>query len=238
MDVMSQTPQAPAPNGRGTTVLAIAVAILSLLLVAAVGLSVAVLRDGSAADSANAPAGSKGAAGGPTSTVVGRNVEPVRVAPTRLSFTAKPGQKIAFAAIELRNASYRRGVIEDVTPRQISEGLDVVQIGATDTDRLVGKVVGAQPYEDLYHPEMWLESASGTVLPPRGKSGIQVAFVVAAQQPGRYTVDGVTIRYRAGDEVRSIDVPARISLCAVAAGESCRTGSRPVMSGSTAGGTR
>lgn len=169
-------------------------------------------------------AGSKGTPGGGTSTIVGRNDEPVHVAPMRLSFTAKPGQKIAFAAIELRNASHRRGVIEDVIPSRISDGLDVVHIGATDTDNLVGKVVGAQPYDDLYHPEMWLESASGAVLPARGKTGIQVAFVVAAQQPGRYTMDGATIRYRVGDEVRSIDVPARISLCIAAAGESCQAG--------------
>jgi hypothetical protein len=209
---------------RGRTLLAFAGALLLVLLISGIGPSVSGLRSGSAADTARAPAGSKDTAGGGTSTVVGRNDEPVHVAPTRLSFTAKPGQKIAFAAIELRNASHRRGVIEAVTPSRTTDGLDVIHIGATDTDRLVGKVTGAQPYEDLYHPEMWLESASGAVLPPRGKTGIQVAFVVAAQQPGRYTMDGATIRYRVGNEVRSIDVPARISLCAAAAGESCPTG--------------
>lgn len=222
MKVMSETTEAPTRSARGRTVLAIAGAFLLLLLIAGIGLSVAALR--STVDSAYAPAGNKRAAAGGTSTVVGRNDEPVHVAPTRLSFTAKPGEKIAFAAIELRNASHGRGVIEEVTPSRISDGLDVVHIGASDTDRLVGKVVGAQPYDDLYHPEMWLESASGAVLPPRGKTGIQVAFVVAAQRPGRYTMDGATIRYRVGDEVRSIDVPARISLCAAAAGESCRAG--------------
>lgn len=221
MKVMNGTPEAPTRSARGRTVLAIAGAIL-LLLIAGVGLSMAVLRDGGSADWANAPAGSKSAAGNGTSTVVGRNDDPVHVAPTRLSFTAKPGQKIAFAALELRNASHRRGVIEDVIPSRTPDGLDIVHIGATDTDNLVGKVVGAQPYDDLYHPEMWLESASGAVLPPRGKAGIQVAFVVAAQQPGRYTMEGATIRYRVGDEVRTVDVPTRISLCVAAAGESCQ----------------
>lgn len=221
---MSTPTEAPSRSARGRTVLVIAGAFLLLLLLAGIGLSVAALRHGSAADPADASSGGKSTARQATSTVVGRNVEPVRVAPMRLSFTAKPGQKIAFAAIELRNASHRRGVIEEVTPSRISDGLDVVQIGATDTDNLVGKVVGAQPYDDLYHPEMWLESASGSVLPARGKTGIQVAFVVAAQQPGRYTMDGATIRYRVGNEVRSMDVPARISLCAAPSGESCRTG--------------
>lgn len=224
MNVMSTPTEAPTCSARGRTVLAIAGAFLLLLLIAGIGLSVAALRNGSPDAPAKAPVGGNSTAGEGTSTVVGRNDEPVHVASMRLSFTAKPGQKIAFAAIELRNASHRRGVIEEVIPSRISDGLDVVHIGATDTDHLVGKVVGAQPYDDLSHPEMWLESASGAVLPSRGKTGIQVAFVVAAQQPGRYTMAGATIRYRVGNEVRSIDVPARISLCAAAAGESCQAG--------------
>lgn len=223
MKVMNGTPEAPTRSARGRTVLVIAGALLLvLLLIAGIGLSIAVLRIGSAADLASAPAGSKSTAGRGTSTVVGRNDEPVHVAPMRLSFTAKPGEKIAFAALELRNASHRRGVIEEVTPSRISDGLDIVHIGATDTDNLVGKVVGAQPYDDLYHPEMWLESAGGAVLPARGRAGIQVAFVVAAQQPGRYTMDGATIRYRVGSEVRTVDVPTRMSLCVAAAGASCQ----------------
>lgn len=160
---MSTPTEARTPSTRGRTVLAIAGTLLLVLLSVGIGLSVASLRSGGAADMAKPSAGSKGTPGGGTSTIVGRNDEPVHVAPMRLSFTAKPGQKIAFAAIELRNASHRRGVIEDVIPSRISDGLDVVHIGATDTDNLVGKVVGAQPYDDLYHPEMWLESASGAV---------------------------------------------------------------------------
>ncbi len=222
MKAMSTPTEVPTRSVRGRIVVALAGALLLVLLTAVIVLAVAALGSGSAADTAGVPAGSKTTAEGETSTVVGRNDEPVHVAPMRLSFTAKPGQKIAFAAIELRNASHRRGVIEDVIPSRISDGLDVIHMGATDTDNLIGKVVGAQPYDDLYHPEMWLESASGAVLPPRGKTGIQVAFVVAAQQPGRYTMDGATIRYRVGNEVRSIDVPARISLCVAAAGASCR----------------
>lgn len=219
---MNGTTEAPTRSARGRAVLAITGALLLLLLIAGIGLSAAALRNESAADPASAPAGSRSTAGGGTSTVVGRNDEPVHVASTRLSFTAKPGQKIAFAVIELRNASHGRGVIEDVTPSRMSDGLDVVHIGAADTDHPIGNVVGAQPYDDLYHPEAWLESAGGAVLPPRGKTGVQVAFVVAAQQPGRYTMDGATVRYRVGDEVRSIDVPSRISLCiAAVAGESC-----------------
>jgi hypothetical protein len=224
MKAMSTPTEVTTRGVRGRTVVAITGALLLVLLIAVIVLAVAALGSGSAADTARVPAGSKSTAGGGTSTVVGRNDEPVHVAPMRLSFTAKPGQKIAFAAIELRNASHRRGVIEDVIPSRTSDGLDVIHMGATDTDNLIGKVVGAQPYDDLYHPEMWLESASGAVLPPRGKTGIQIAFVVAAQQPGRYTMDGATIRYRVGNEVRSIDVPARISLCVAAAGASCRAG--------------
>ena len=137
---------------------------------------------------------------------------PVRAAFTQLAATHEVETAVAFAAIELRNTGPREAVIESVTPEGVPLGLDVRDIQAADT-RDIDEPIGAQAavWVSDYH------AASGTTLPARAASSVQLIFIVQANRPGRFGFSRTTVRYRVGGQSFTLRVPAGATLTTTAA---------------------
>jgi hypothetical protein len=134
------------------------------------------------------------------------------------AFPVPAGRPVMYGVPVVRNKGKVPATLVAAEPARATPGLRVIDVLAAGAGRGGEFFAGDRRFPPRPGELRGLRPLAGAVVPPdstrAGSEGVELVFGLQMDDPGRYVIDGIRVRYRVGDEQHEEVFAFRLAACA------------------------